>query len=120
MLVASMFSTVFASNIPGSIYLGPNPLAPRPAPCPPEPDGAAAEQELRFKAPVFVGERVQATVTVKDLRAVRSGARIAVCETVCTVVQGLEASAAGLATEAGRLTVEGQAKVLCPMVVSAE
>ena len=90
------------------------------APCPPEPGGAATEQELRFKAPVFVGERVQATVTVKDLRAVRSGARIAVCETVCTVVQGLEASAAGLATEAGRLTVEGQAKVLCPMVVSAE
>ena len=96
------------------------PLAPRLAPCPPEPDGAATEQELRFKAPVFVGERVQATVTVKDLRAVRSGARIAVCETVCTVVQGLEASAAGLATEAGRLAVEGQAKVLCPMVVSAE
>ena len=55
MLVASMFSTVFASNIPGAIYLG---------------------QDLKFKAPVFVGELVRATVTVQALQKVRGGGRV--------------------------------------------
>ena len=55
-LVASMFSTVFASNIPGSIY---------------------REQNLQFKAPVFVGELVRATVTVLELQTIRrSGVRM--------------------------------------------
>ncbi len=44
-----------AYAVPGAIYLG---------------------QELKFKAPVFVGERVKATVTVRELQTVRSGARV--------------------------------------------
>lgn len=48
-------SLLSARAVPGAIYLG---------------------QDLKFKAPVFVGERVRATVTVQELHTVRSGARV--------------------------------------------
>lgn len=96
MLVASLFSSIFASNLPGSIYLS---------------------QTLKFKGPVFIGEHVTATITVLSCRQLRGGTKVATCRTQCEVTQGLPAADAGLlgATKAGRLALEGAAEVLCPM-----
>jgi 3-hydroxybutyryl-CoA dehydratase len=63
MLSASVISAAMAGRLPGpgSVYLG---------------------QTLRFKAPVYPGETVRATVTVKELQAEK---RRVVLNTVCTV-----------------------------------
>lgn len=63
LLSASVISAAMAGRLPGpgSVYLG---------------------QTLRFKAPVYPGETVRATVTVKELLAEK---RRVVLNTVCTV-----------------------------------
>jgi 3-hydroxybutyryl-CoA dehydratase len=49
MLVASLFSTIIGTKLPGpgSLYLG---------------------QNLKFTAPVYIGEEVTATITIKAIR----------------------------------------------------
>lgn len=78
MLSAAFISTVFGTKLPGPgcIYLS---------------------QNLRFKAPVKIGDTVVARVTIKELVA---GKRKAVFDTVCTV--------------AGKVVVEGQAELMVP------
>jgi len=78
MLSAAFISTVFGTKLPGPgcIYLS---------------------QNLKFKAPVKIGDTVVARVTVKELVAEK---RKALFETVCTV--------------AGKAVVEGQAEILVP------
>lgn len=63
MLSASFISTVFGTRLPGPgcIYL---------------------RQDLRFKAPVKVGDTVQARVTVKEIQAEK---KRVVFDTLCTV-----------------------------------
>lgn len=63
MLSASFISTVFGTRLPGPgcIYL---------------------RQDLRFKAPVKVGDTVEARVTVKEIQAAK---KRVVFDTVCTV-----------------------------------
>ena len=41
-----------------------------------------ARQELKFHAPVHVGQPVEATITVERLRKTRSGGVIVFCDTV--------------------------------------
>eukprot|EP01048_Picozoa_sp_COSAG05_P013191 COSAG05_NODE_1382_length_5019_cov_58.408740_3_plen_176_part_00 len=95
MLTASLFPSIFATNFPGSIYLS---------------------QTLNFKGPVFVGESVTATVTVLSCRQMRGGTKVATCRTECEVTEGLQAEGILTSTQAGRLALEGEASVLCPMV----
>lgn len=66
MLSASFISTVFGTRLPGPgcIYL---------------------RQDLRFKAPVKVGDTVEARVTVKEIQAEK---KRVVFDTVCSVVGG--------------------------------
>jgi 3-hydroxybutyryl-CoA dehydratase len=63
MLSASFISTVFGTRLPGPgcIYL---------------------RQDLRFKAPVKIGDTVEARVTVKEIQAAK---KRVVFDTVCTV-----------------------------------
>jgi 3-hydroxybutyryl-CoA dehydratase len=63
MLSASFISTVFGTRLPGPgcIYL---------------------RQDLRFKAPVKIGDTVEARVTVKEIQAEK---KRVVFDTVCTV-----------------------------------
>jgi 3-hydroxybutyryl-CoA dehydratase len=63
MLSASFISTVFGTRLPGPgcIYL---------------------RQDLRFKAPVKIGDTVEARVTVKEIQAEK---KRVVFNTVCTV-----------------------------------
>jgi 3-hydroxybutyryl-CoA dehydratase len=63
MLSASFISTVFGTRLPGPgcIYL---------------------RQDLRFKAPVKVGDTVEARVTVKEIQAAK---KQVIFDTVCTV-----------------------------------
>lgn len=77
MLVAGLISTVIASELPGagSVYLG---------------------QTLQFKAPVFLGDTITATVTV---RAVRPDKPIVTLATTCT-------------NQDGKVVIEGEAVVL--------
>jgi 3-hydroxybutyryl-CoA dehydratase len=79
MLGASLISTVLASELPGpgSVYLG---------------------QTLRFTAPVYLGDTVNARVTVKH---VREDKPVVTLETVCT-------------NQRGERVVEGEAVVLLP------
>ncbi len=76
MLSASLLSAVLGTRLPGPgvIYLG---------------------QSLRFKAPVRIGDTVQARVTVKEVIADKC--RV-VLDTVCTV--------------AGKVVIEGEATVM--------
>jgi 3-hydroxybutyryl-CoA dehydratase len=76
MLSASLLSAVLGTRLPGPgvIYLG---------------------QSLRFKAPVRIGDTVQARVTVKEVIAEKC--RV-VLDTVCTV--------------AGKVVIEGEATVM--------
>ncbi len=66
MLTASLISAALANDLPGAgtIYLS---------------------QSLQFKAPVFVGDTITATVTVTKYREDK---RIATLETTCTNQQG--------------------------------
>jgi acyl dehydratase len=77
MLVAGLISTVIASELPGagSVYLG---------------------QTLQFKAPVFLGDTITATVTV---RAIRPDKPIVTLATTCT-------------NQDGKVVIEGEAVVL--------
>ncbi|MEP7290713.1 MAG: MaoC family dehydratase [Chloroflexota bacterium] len=79
MLTGSLISAVLGNDLPGhgTIYLG---------------------QEFRFKAPVFVGDTVTATV---EVTAYREDKRIATLRTTCTNQDGV-------------LVIEGQAVVLAP------
>src|SRR3546814_9773369 len=63
MLSASFISTVFGTRLPGPgcIYL---------------------RQDLRFKAPVKIGDTVEARVTVKEIQVAK---KRVVFDTVCTV-----------------------------------
>lgn len=67
MLSASFISTVFGTRLPGPgcIYL---------------------RQDLRFKAPVKIGDTVEARVTVKEIQAAK---KRVVFDTVCTVRDGV-------------------------------
>lgn len=79
LLTASLVSAVLANDLPGpgTIYLG---------------------QDLKFKAPVYIGDTVTATV---ELVAYREDKRIATFRTTCT-------------NQAGTLVLEGEAVVLAP------
>ncbi|WP_431302372.1 MaoC family dehydratase [Sediminicoccus sp. BL-A-41-H5] len=78
MLSASLISTVLGTRLPGAgtIYLG---------------------QNLKFRAPVKIGETVTATVTVTALDAVKKRVTLS---TVCTV--------------AGKPVIDGEATVMVP------
>lgn len=78
MLSASYVSTVFGTKLPGPgcIYLS---------------------QSLRFKAPVKVGDTVEARVTVTELNAAKRRAKFS---TVCTV--------------AGKVVLDGEAEIMIP------
>ena len=62
MLTASLFSAIFANDLPGygSIYLG---------------------QNLKFTKPVFIGDTITATVTIAKIR---EGRNIITFDTICT------------------------------------
>ncbi len=66
MLTASLFSAIFANDLPGygSIYLG---------------------QNLKFTKPVFIGDTITATVTIAKIR---EGRNIITFDTVCTNQDG--------------------------------
>lgn len=78
MLSASLISTVLGTRLPGpgTIYLG---------------------QNLKFRAPVRIGETVTATVTVTSLDAAKKRATLS---TICTV--------------AGKPVIDGEATVMVP------
>jgi 3-hydroxybutyryl-CoA dehydratase len=78
MLSASLISTVLGTRLPGAgtIYLG---------------------QNLKFRAPVKIGETVTATVTVTTLDAAKKRVTL---NTVCTV--------------AGKTVIDGEATVMVP------
>ncbi len=79
MLTASIISAILGNDLPGpgTIYLG---------------------QELKFKAPVFVGDTVTATV---ELVKYREDKRIATFSTTCTNQEGV-------------VVIEGEAVVIAP------
>ncbi|MBN1966185.1 MAG: MaoC family dehydratase [Anaerolineae bacterium] len=79
MLTASLISAVLANDLPGqgTIYLS---------------------QSMQFKAPVFIGDTITATVTVT---AYRENKRIATLHTTCT-------------NQAGKLVLDGEAVVIAP------
>lgn len=79
MLTASLISAVLANDLPGpgTIYLG---------------------QEVKFKAPVFVGDTITATV---EVIAYRADKRITTLKTTCT-------------NQDGKVVVEGEAVVIAP------
>ncbi len=79
MFTASLISAVLANDLPGpgTIYLG---------------------QDIKFKAPVFIGDIITATV---ELIAYREDKRIATFRTACTNQDGI-------------VMVEGEAVVLAP------
>ncbi len=79
MLTASLISAALANELPGhgTIYLS---------------------QSLQFKAPVFIGDTITATVEVTKFRAER---RIATLSTICT-------------NQEGKVVIEGEAVVLVP------
>lgn len=79
MLTASLISAVLANDLPGpgSIYLG---------------------QEVKFRAPVYIGDTITTTV---ELIAYREDKRIATFKTTCI-------------NQDGTLVLEGEAVVLAP------
>lgn len=79
MLTASLISAALANELPGrgTIYLS---------------------QSLQFKAPVFIGDTITATVEVTKFRSERG---IATLNTVCT-------------NQEGTVVIEGEAVVLVP------
>ena len=79
MLTGSLISAVLGNDLPlhGSIYLG---------------------QEFKFKAPVYIGDTVTATV---EVTAYREEKRIATLRTTCTNQDGV-------------VVVEGEAVVIAP------
>lgn len=66
MLTASLFSAIFANDLPGegSIYLG---------------------QNIKFIKPVFIGDTITATVTITNIR---EGRNIITFDTICTNQDG--------------------------------
>lgn len=72
MLSASLFATIFGRTIPGAVYVS---------------------QQLRWRAPLLVGEEVRARIRVVKLRK-----RFVDCETVCEKVKSGEVVVEGLAT----------------------
>eukprot|EP01112_Ceratiomyxa_fruticulosa_P015785 TRINITY_DN4695_c0_g1_i2.p1 TRINITY_DN4695_c0_g1~~TRINITY_DN4695_c0_g1_i2.p1 ORF type:complete len:186 (-),score=41.92 TRINITY_DN4695_c0_g1_i2:123-638(-) len=88
LLTASLLSAVVGTKLPGegSIYV---------------------KQVLNFKAPVFVGDEVTATVTVKSIEKEK---KFVTMSTVCTVVGGK-----GAKTEKEeRLVIDGEAVIYIP------
>jgi 3-hydroxybutyryl-CoA dehydratase len=79
MLTGSLISAVLGNDLPGngSIYLG---------------------QEFKFKAPVFIGDTITATV---EVTAYREEKRIATLKTTCTNQEGV-------------VVLEGEAVVIAP------
>ncbi len=79
MYTASLLSAVLANDLPGpgTIYLG---------------------QDVKFKAPVFIGDTITATV---EVIAYREDKRIATFKTTCT-------------NQDGTVVIEGEAVVLAP------
>lgn len=79
MLTGSLISAVLGNDLPGhgSIYLG---------------------QEFRFKAPVFIGDTITATV---EVTAYREDKRITTLKTTCTNQDGV-------------VVLEGEAVVIAP------
>ncbi len=79
MLTASLISAALANDLPGegTIYIG---------------------QSLQFKAPVFIGDTITATVEVTQFRAEK---RIATLATTCT-------------NQDGKIVLVGEAVVLAP------
>ena len=79
LLTASFISAVIGNDLPGpgTIYMG---------------------QDLKFKAPVYIGDTVTVTVVVTKYRADR---RIATLATTCT-------------NQDGKVVLEGEAVVLAP------
>lgn len=79
MLTASLISAVLGNDLPGvgSIYMG---------------------QELRFKAPVFIGDTITASVEVINIREDKG---IITLHTICT-------------NQDGKIVIDGEATVLAP------
>jgi len=67
-IVHGMFSAALISCVAGTRLPGPGAIY--------------VDQQLRFRAPVRIGDTVRATVTVKEINAER---RRVICDTVCTV-----------------------------------
>ena len=59
MLCGSLFSTLFATRLPGSIYIN---------------------QSLKFVKPVYINDTIEAKIIVKE-----AGMRTITCDTMCTV-----------------------------------
>ena len=78
LLSASAIGTVFGTYIPGCVYLN---------------------QDLKFKAPVMVGDSVKTTVKVEKILS----KRIVICSTTCV-------------RSDGTTVIEGQASVLIPQL----
>ena len=55
-------------------------------------------------------------VCPRTCRQMRGGTKVATCRTECEVTEGLQAEGILTSTQAGRLALEGEASVLCPMV----
>lgn len=81
MIASGLFGTMFGATIPGAIYM---------------------DQNLRFKAPVYVGDTVVARVTVQSLR--ESTKTICKCQTVVSRESD------------GEVVIDGEATVLLPGV----
>ncbi len=79
MLTAGLISAVLGTKLPGegSIYLS---------------------QSIKFRAPVFIGDEVRATVSVTDIRTDK---KIVTLKTICT-------------NQHGSLVLEGEAVLLLP------
>jgi len=84
-LVSSLFSTLFGGTTQGSIYVS---------------------QDLKFKAPVFVGSPVTARMEVVQSDSKRKGVLLT-CSTTCVL-------------EDGTLAVDGHARVLVPHPAAKE
>jgi acyl dehydratase len=88
LLTSSLVGTLFASHLPGAIYLS---------------------QSLHFRAPVFYDESVTATIHVLSIQRKRSGARV-----TCRTVVEKAADAQG---KPPVVVVEGEATVLVESLV---
>jgi len=100
MLVASLFSSVFGTLVPGSVY---------------------RSQNLRFERPVRVGDRVKGRVVVAEARAVsssRTGEGV-ICTCLTTVIRARAKDADGgmgdsSADDEEEICVSGEARVWLP------
>lgn len=106
MLSASLIGTVFGAQVPGAVYVA---------------------QSLRFRRPVFLGDTVEARVTVRAARARGDTHQLLTCDTVVVRVASGAAACEGAAAgegaagegaagegAVGDVVVDGEATLLAP------